>query len=152
MAANSHKTLGKRSHIESSLESVSSDQSNLIDITKDSFKVRMAHLDFKRKKLEIGAEERALLLKQQMQEKELAYKERIMQYELELTRLKMQIPATAGAHPIGFGPEGHSTNTYPPSDNFSQDSFVFGAGTMSSMLPLPSLSSGAWGSPQVSMS
>ena len=124
MTGNSRKTSGKRSHVESSLESASSDQSNLADLAKGSHLYRMAHLDVKRKKMELAAEERALVLKQQMREKEYAHAERMVKYKLELTRLKAQNPAA-----VGFGQDDRPTDTYPPpSDNFSQDTTAFSVG------------------------
>jgi hypothetical protein len=103
MAGNSYKILGKCSHVESLLELASSNQSNLANLAKDSYIYKIAHLNVKCKKMELAAKEWALVLKQQMQEKELVYKEHIIKYELKLAQLKVQNPATASAHPVSFG-------------------------------------------------
>lgn len=99
-----------------------------------------------------AAEERAMVFKQQMQdrelahkEKELAHKERMMQHQLELARLTGQAPLAMDASHAPVGEKEDSlTNMYPSSvNNFSSDSFVFGTGAMSSTsasLPLPSTS------------
>ena len=149
--------------MESSVDTIS-DQAQFSELARGTQDARMAHFDIKRKKLELqleleqirvreqdckleleqareqrAADERTLLLKQQMQEKELAHKEkelahkeRMIQHELELARLNAgQAPPAMGAShaPVGFG------------QDFSSDSFVFGAGVMSSTLPpLPSTS------------
>jgi len=96
-----------------------------------------------------------LAIKQQMQEKKFAYKERIMQYKLELVRLKQgQVPITSGVHAVGLAQgglvqEGLSTNAYPSNMDFSRDTFTFGTNATTT---LPSLSSATWGSPEVSAS
>jgi len=152
---NTCKSSSKRSRIDGELESVG-DQSHFVNLAKGSYDFKIAHLAAKRKKMELqaerereaqrlAAEERALVLKQQMQEKEFEYKERMMQYELKLAQLKMgQTPIAVGAN---FGQDDHSmANAYP--SNLSQDSFAFGTGAVSST-SLPSLRSPAWGTPGV---
>jgi hypothetical protein len=77
---------------------------------------------------QIAAEERTLRLEHQMREKEFAHKERMMQYEIELARLKgEQARTTLGAHPISLGQEGCSANAFTPSmgtSNFGTDTTI----------------------------
>jgi len=76
-------------------------------------------------KLQLASEERTLLLKQQLREKELASQERILKYRLEIARLRAQNPAASSAGTlVDFGPDDHLMDTSPPSNNF--DSLTFG--------------------------
>jgi len=157
---NHPKSLSKHSCVESLVDSLS-DQVQFSKLVKGSQDARMAQFDIKRKKLQVqleleqirvckqerkldlewaheqhAADERTLLLKQQMQDKELAHKEkelthkeRMMQHQIELTRLNAgQAPPAVGANraPVGFG------------QDFSSDPFIFSAGMTSSLPPLPS--------------
>jgi hypothetical protein len=97
-----HKS-SKCSHLDSQLESVSNEQSQLVNLAKTLHKIKIASLGVKHLKIEqardskqLAAKERALILKKQMQEKELesknlmqekelASKEQMLKYELELT-------------------------------------------------------------------
>ena len=101
MASNSHRTSNEHAYVDILLKAVN-DQTRLAEVTKSSFRVKMARLEVKRKRTELqikreqgeqekrrfAAEERALVFQQQMREKEIAHKERMMPYELELARLK----------------------------------------------------------------
>ena len=87
----------KRSRIESSLESVSSDQSQLTDMARGSYNIRMATIESKRQKAKlqsdqerdarrIAAEERELVLKQEAKERELVLMQKAKESELEINR------------------------------------------------------------------
>jgi len=158
----SRKGSSKRSCVNSSLDSASDQQSQLAEIAKGSFEYKMAHLEAKRKKMELvllqkcdhrcfDAEEKALALKQAMQEKQFTHKERMMQFELELVQLRADQMAphsgassALGAHSVRFGEDDHTANVFPHSE-FSQTSFNFGTGAASSTV-LPPLPSTTWGS------
>ena len=136
----------KHSHIDSSLELVSSDWSQFANLAKSVQTIKLANITMKCqriehemvqacKKLQFAAEEQALALKQQsqkeelllkhqLQEKELAYREHMLQLEVELTWLKSR-QAPSLMH------EYHLTDAYPSNTNH----FTF---------PLPSTD---WGLP-----
>jgi hypothetical protein len=80
-----------------------------------------------------AAEEQALVLKNQMHEKELASKERMLKYQLEFAQLNQgQVPVPLDACPVDLVQEGNSTNAYPScmgTGEFSQDLFAFSTGT-----------------------
>lgn len=115
---NNHKTSGKRSCVDSSLESVSSDQSQMAELAKGSHDIKLAHIELKHWKMEHKASEHTLIIKKEMQQQELASKERMMQLKIELARTK-------GSHDC-------STNMYANMD-FSHDPFAFGTGAMSTV-------------------
>jgi len=157
----SSRRSSKRSRVDSSLDSIGDQQSQLAEIAKGSFDYKMAHLEVKHKKMELvlqqkrdfhrfDAEEKALVLKQAMQEKEFAHREWMMQYKLELVRLRAEQMAphsgalsASGAHPVGFGEDDHTANAFP--SEFPQSSFNFGTSAASSSV-LPPLPSATWGS------
>ena len=115
---NNHKTSGKRSCVDSSLESVSSNQSQMAELAKGSHDIKLAHIELKHWKMEHKALEHTLIIKKEMQQQELASKEWMMQLEIELARTK-------GLHDC-------STNMYANMD-FSHDPFAFGTGAMSTV-------------------
>ena len=160
--------------MESSVDSVS-DQAQLSKLARSSQDTKVACIDMKCRKMELQlklkcvcvqehkrklkheeackqrvADEWALLLKQQMQDKELAHKEKelahkewMIQHQLELARLTGQAPLAMGAShtPVGEQ-EDPFTNIYPSTvNNFSSDLFVFSTGATSSIsASLPSTS------------
>ena len=101
MASNSHRTSNEHSYVDILLKAVR-DQTRLAEAMKSSYRIKMAQLEVKRKRTELqikreqgeqerrrfAAEERTLVLQQQMREKEIVHNERMMPYELELARLK----------------------------------------------------------------
>ena len=104
----------KRTRFDSPLNSVKSDLSQLAELVRRSHDIKMAQLEMKRRKIELqiegererqrfAAQERALVLKLRIQENEFAYKckERILQYELEIARLKGG--QTSSANPVSLG-------------------------------------------------
>jgi hypothetical protein len=98
----------KRTRVDSPLNSVSSDLSQLVELVRGSQDITMARLEMKQKKIEIererqrfAAQERSLVLKQQIPQMEFAYKERMTRYELEIARLKGG--QTSGANPVSLG-------------------------------------------------
>lgn len=154
------KAPNKRSRLDSSLESASSEQSQFAELAKGSHKYKMAQLELKRQKMELqiekeresqqfASQERSLAMKQKMQEKDLIYKTRLMQYELELARLRGgQVPMTSGVQ-SGVAQEGHgfSMQAYPSNTTFSQDTFTFGTDTTTTLPSLPPIT---WDSSEVS--
>jgi len=136
------KTASKRSHVNSALKSVSSDQS-LAELAKSLNKIRLAQIEMKHQKMQFASDERTLALQKQMQDRDLQYKEQLLQHELALARLK-------AGKALDVGQGGYLTNTYSSStdiDNFSQDLFSFGTGAMSTF---PSLPPTDWGIPNAS--
>jgi len=137
------KTASKCSCINSALESVSSDQS-LAKLAKSLNEIRLAQIEMKRQKMQFASNEQTLALQKQMQDRDLQYKEWLLQHELALARLK-------AGKALDVGQGGYSTNTYSSStdiDNFSQDLFSFSTGAMSTF---PSLPPTNWGIPDASM-
>jgi len=70
-------------------------RTNLLELAKGSYNLKTASIAAKRQKMELkaeqeregqryAAEERALVIKEQMQEKEFEHQERMMKYKLEL--------------------------------------------------------------------
>jgi len=57
--------------------------------------------------------------------------------------------SASGAHPVGFGEDDHTANTFP--SEFPQSSFNFGTSAASSSV-LPPLPSATWGSSETPMS
>jgi hypothetical protein len=106
-------------------------------MAKTSASIKLAKIEARTKRVElqlrVGVEERAMVLQaqQEMRDRELASKERMlqMQCDLEMARLKAGQPSGAApVHPVGFE-EGHLVGDYPP--NFSQqDLFAFGANAL----------------------
>jgi hypothetical protein len=87
-------------------------------------------------------QEWALVIQQQMQEKQFMHKEWEIKQELELARLKVGVDYVPSN--FAFRKEDHSTNVCSSStNNLPPDSFIFSAGAASSTT-LPYLSS--WGS------
>jgi len=145
---NNCKTSNKRTHVDSPLGSVSSDQTQLSKLTRLGCEYKKANLDMKHKKMELAAEEQLLGIKQKMQEDELMSKEQILCMELKIAQLRGgQAAVASGAHPAGLAQEGHSTDAYI--NNFSQPSFTFGIHATST---LPSLPSADWSFPRASTS
>jgi len=81
----SSRRSSKRSRVDSSLDSIGDQQSQLAEIAKGSFDYKMAHLEVKHKKMELvlqqkcdfhrfDTKEKALVLKQAMQEKEFTHR------------------------------------------------------------------------------
>jgi len=163
----SSRRSSKCSCIDSSLNSIGDQQSQLAKIAKGLFDYKMAHLEVKHKKMELvlqqkrdfhrfDTKEKALVLKQVMQKKEFAHREWMMQYKLELVRLRAEQMAphsgassALGAHPVGFGEDDHTANAFP--SEFPQSSFNFGTSAASSSV-LPPLPSATWGSSETPVS
>jgi hypothetical protein len=144
------------------LEASVSENAKLLELARGSYDFKTASIAAKRQKMELkaeqeregqryAAEERALVIKERMQEKEFEHRERMMKYELELARLKGQAPtsplpalSSASLSPgsVGFG---HTTQagiyTTPDNLNSTFDNFTFPA-QRSSITPSPN--SEAW--------
>jgi hypothetical protein len=86
------------------MEASVNENAKLLELARGSYEFKKANVAAKRQKMELkaeqeregqrfAAEERALVIKERMQEKEFEHRERMIKYELELTRLK----ATGGA-------------------------------------------------------
>lgn len=82
-------------HMETSLETSVSENMKLLDLAKGSYDLKTASLAAKRQKMELkakqeceglhyAAEERTLMIKECMQEKEFEHRECMIRYELEL--------------------------------------------------------------------
>jgi hypothetical protein len=162
--AAARKVTNKRSHIENSLEASASKNTKLLELAKGSYDLKTASLAAKRQKMELkaeqeregqrfAAEERALMIKERMQEKEFEHRERMMKYELELAQLKGQAsgttpqPALGGtAFPLaGSGSFGHSAQVgiyTTPDNSTTYDNFTFPPQHSSAT---PSPDSEAWG-------
>lgn len=138
----------KRTRVDSPLNSVSSDQSQLAELARGSHGIKMAHLEMKQKKMELrieqererhqlAAQERALVIKQKMQESEFAHNEVMAQYELKIAQLKGGQPSSANT--VGLE---QSTSAFPSClDTSDHSSFSFGTGAASAF----PLSTAAWG-------
>ena len=117
-----------------------SEHTKLLELAKGSYDFKSATIAAKRKKMELkaeqerqgqqyAAEERALVIKERMQEKEFEHRERMIKFELELARLKAHAaPAPPPSQPsLGsaiFSPEsgltpGNFSSTTTNFDNFS---------------------------------
>ena len=145
-SANGHKS-NKCSHINSSLDSASSKQTQMAKLAKGSHSIKLVNIEMKHKKMELAAAEWTLVIKQQMQVKQLEYQDRIIQFQVELTRLNGKRGSVTS--PVSLRQGGHPTNTYCSStDNgeFSGDTFIFGTGATK----FPSLPPTDWGLPEAS--
>ena len=140
----------KCSCVDSSLESVSTEQAQIAELAKKSQTLKLANIERKHKKMELeieltrktgrlAAEEWALVLRQQMHKRELAHKQQMQEKELELRekelaykeqalQYQVQLARLSGTHPVDFVQEHLPTNAYPSSTDTSdrpQDSFTF---------------------------
>jgi hypothetical protein len=81
------------------MEASVTENAKLLELARGSYEFKAANVAAKRQKMELkaeqeregqryAAEERALVIKERMQEKEFEHRERMIKYELELTRLK----------------------------------------------------------------
>lgn len=131
----------KYSHVDSSLESFSSEQSQFTELAKTMQTIKLARIEIRHKQMElkieqackndqIAAEEWALtykrdmqkeelIYKKQMQERELVYKEHVLQLEIKLAWLNGgQASVILGAHPVSLVQNTYSSNadsfTFPP--------------------------------------
>ncbi|KAH9007004.1 hypothetical protein EDB86DRAFT_2824147 [Lactarius hatsudake] len=107
--ATARKVSSKRSRIESSLEASVSENNKLLVLAKGSYDFKSANIAAKRQKMELraeqeckaqrfAAEERALMIKERMQDKEFEFREWMAKHELELARLRaQQVPGQQGA-------------------------------------------------------
>jgi hypothetical protein len=93
------RTSNKRTRVENSLEASVNENAKLLEIARGSYEFKTANIAAKRQKMELkaeqdregqryAAEERALAIKERMQDKEFEHRERMIKYELELARLK----------------------------------------------------------------
>jgi len=145
-SANGHKS-NKHSRIDSSLDSASSEQTQMAELAKGSHSIKLANIEMKHKKMELAAAERTLVIKQQMQAKQLEYQDRMIQFQVKLARLNGERGSVTG--PVSLRQGGHPTNTYRSStDNgeFSGDTFIFSTGATK----FPSLPPTDWGLPEAS--
>ncbi|KAH9074350.1 hypothetical protein EDB83DRAFT_2516142 [Lactarius deliciosus] len=141
--ATGRKVSSKHSRIENSLEASASENAKLLELAKGSYDFKTAHIATKRQKMVLraehereaqwyAAEERALLIKERMQDKKLSSQEQVLKYELELARLRIQqvqhgiIPPPAlgsATFPLGSGGLGNTqVGVYTP-DNFNDFAF-----------------------------
>jgi hypothetical protein len=149
------------------LESSLSENAKLLELAKGSYNLKTASIAAKRQKMELkveqeregqryAAEERALVIKERMQEKEFEHQECMMKYELELAQLKgqaSQVPDTIHQSALGsnafspasgsFGHDTQAAGIYATPSNSTFDNFTFPA-QCSSVTPSPG--SEAWGS------
>jgi hypothetical protein len=154
-------------HVETSLESSLSENAKLLELAKGLYNLKTASITAKWQKMELkaeqeregqqyAAEERALVIKEQMQEKEFKHRERMMKYKLELARLKgqaSQVPDTIHQSALGsntfslasgsFGHDMQAAGIYATPSNSTFNNFTFPA-QRSSVTPSPG--SEAWGS------
>jgi hypothetical protein len=162
--ATARKVSSKRSRVETSLEASVSENAKLLELAKGSYDFKTATIAAKRQKMELrakqecegqryAAEERALMIKERMQEKEFEHRERMIKYELELARLKGQVPGTTPPQPAlsstAFSPGssifGQTTQAdiYTTPDSNTFDNFTFPSQRSSLTL---SPNSDMWGS------
>jgi len=140
-SANGHKS-NKCSRIDSLLNSASSKQTQMAELAKGSHSIKLVNIEMKHKKMELAATEQTLVIKQQMQAKQLEYQDWMIQFQVELAQLNGEQGSVTS--PVGLRQGGHPTNTYRSSmDNgeFSRDMFIFGTGAMK----FPSLPPTDWG-------
>ncbi|KAH9061879.1 hypothetical protein EDB87DRAFT_1830686 [Lactarius vividus] len=115
--ATTRKVSGKRSRIENLLEASATENAKLLELAKGSYDFKTANIAAKRQKMVLraeqeresqryAAEERALVIKERMQDKEFEHRERVLKYELELARLKAQQAQQGAVPPLG-------TTTFP---------------------------------------
>jgi len=145
-SANGYKS-NKCSCIDSSLDLASSEQTQMAKFVKGWHSIKLANIEIKHKKMELAATERTLIIKQQMQAKQLEYQDWMIQFQVELARLNGKRGSVTG--PASLRQGGHPTNTYHSStDNgkFSGDTFIFGTGATK----FPSLPPTDWGLPEAS--
>jgi hypothetical protein len=157
-SATARKSSGKCSHVETSLEASVSENTKLLELAKGSYDFKAASIAAKRQKMELkakqehegqqyAAEERALMIKERMQEKEFEHREQMMKYELKLAQLKAQVPTspqhaqqplTSDTLSPGSGGFRHTTQAgiYTTPDNCTFDNFTFPA-QCSSVTPSP---------------
>ncbi|KAH9061318.1 hypothetical protein EDB87DRAFT_1682746 [Lactarius vividus] len=139
--ATTRKVSGKRSRIENSLEASATENAKLLELAKGSYDFKTANIAAKRQKMVLraeqerksqryAAEERALVIKERMQDKEFKHREWVLKYELELARLKAQQAQQGAVPPLGtttfpLGPGGfrNTRDAYTTPDNFSNFTF-----------------------------
>ena len=153
----SGRNSNKCSHVDSSLKSVSSDQSQFADLAKSAQTIKLASIEMKRQRMEhemvqahqkmehemvqarekdqFAAEERALTLKQQSQKEELLLKHQLQEKELayreRMLQLEVELARLKSRQAPSLMNKYHPTNAYPS----NADHFTF---------PLPSTD---WGLP-----
>jgi hypothetical protein len=142
------------------LESSLGENTKLLELAKGSYNLKTASIAAKRQKMELKAEqeregqryaskERALVIKERMQEKEFEHREHMMKYELELARLKgqaSQVPDTIHQSALSsntfspvsgsFGHDMQAVGIYATPSNSTFDNFTFPA-QRSSVTPSP---------------
>ncbi len=147
--SNSRKISNKRSHIQSAVATLNTQEETLADIVRSSTSVKLAQieskrqrktLEFERDEKRLAAEERAMKLRVESHER--VVKMRIdMEREIALTRLKVGQPSgTANAHRVGFMGEDHLAGAFPSnfSDPFANPTSSTALASLPSLPPLPS--------------
>jgi len=56
----------------------------MAELAKGLHSIKLANIEMKHKKMELAAAERTLVIKQQMQAKQLEYQDRMIQFQVEL--------------------------------------------------------------------
>jgi len=82
-SANGHKS-NKCSRINSLLDLASSKQTQMAELAKGLHSIKLANIEMKHKKMELAATEWTLVIKQQMQVKQLEYQDQMIQFQVEL--------------------------------------------------------------------
>ncbi len=156
--SNSRKISKKRSHIQSAVAGLNSQEETLAELVKSSTSVKLAqieskrqrkNLEFERDEKRLAAEERALKIRVESHER-VAKMKLEMEREIALTQLRVGQPSgTAHAHPVGFMGGDHLAGAFP--SNFSAPFANATSSTAMASLPsLPSLPSDSWDTPGAS--